>query len=142
MSAGIRQGCPLSPLLFATAMDVLLRALHLSFPDAVVRAFADDTAMLSTCFNKDAPLIMHLFREFATISGLHLNIDKMVVIPLWKSTANSVRRWLRDEHPEWARVEITWAARYLVSWSGLKSSMQVGLRLWPSSCPGVQLGRH
>ena len=37
LQAGIRQGCPLSPLIFAVAIDVLLRRLRRKFPNVVVR---------------------------------------------------------------------------------------------------------
>jgi hypothetical protein len=43
---GIRQGCALSPVLFAIVADLLLRKLQQELPGSTIRAFADDTAMV------------------------------------------------------------------------------------------------
>ena len=64
MRAGIRQGCPLSPLLFAVTVDMLLRRLAGTFPMDVVRAFADDTAMVVSDWWKSAGAIRQLFHHF------------------------------------------------------------------------------
>ena len=44
IEAGIRQGCTLSPLIFAVVADLLLQRLAALLSGDVVRAFADDTA--------------------------------------------------------------------------------------------------
>ena len=117
-TSGVRQGCPLSPPLFAVVADLLLRCLGTMLPECLTRAFADDTAIVVPEFSTHAPTIMKTFREFAKISNLHLNIDKTGLVPLWESTAKSVRRWLMDDFPSWAKVDIAWSARYLGFHSG------------------------
>ena len=78
-----------------------------------MRAFADDTALVTDNFHSTASTIHSLFREFAAISSLRLNMPKTVMIPLWRSTPDQVRRMVKDEHPSWKEVEVTYAARYL-----------------------------
>ena len=89
-TSGVRQGCPLSPLLFAIVADLLLRRLKNRLPQALVRAFADDTGVVVPDFASYAPTIMSIFQEFAKISNLALNLSKTVLIPLWESSADSI----------------------------------------------------
>ena len=67
MTAGVRQGCPLSPLLFAVTADILLRALARDLPHAMTRAYADDTAMATPDFWADAPKLRRTFQEYERI---------------------------------------------------------------------------
>ena len=80
--AGIRQGCPLSPLLFAIVADILLRKLAADFPGCGTRAFADDTAMVIDDL-KLLPEIFELFQEYEGFSKLGLNLKKTVIIALF-----------------------------------------------------------
>ena len=111
--SGVRQGCPLSPLLFAVVVDILLRRLASHLPSCIVRAFADDTALVTDDFHRHASSIYHIFEEFASISCLRLNLPKTILVPLWPSTPTSVSRMLHDTHPEWNNVEVSYASRYL-----------------------------
>ena len=112
-TSGVRQGCPLSPVLFVAVVDVLLRKLRALLPDAITKAFADDTAMVVPNFHWHANTIMSLFKEFGEISGLHLNLPKTVLIPLWPSTPQRVKRMLCDDFPMWRDVCVSYFARYL-----------------------------
>ena len=91
MHAGIRQGCPLSPLLFAAVVDLLLRRLASMFPGELLRAFADDTAMVVKDWWAISTSLASVFTKFGAISGVDLNIPKTVIIPLWPTQLESFR---------------------------------------------------
>ena len=74
LSRGIRQGCPLSPLLFAAASDLFLRRLQRQHPRATLRAWADDLAMVLADALTHLPALHHFFEELGRISGLWLNV--------------------------------------------------------------------
>jgi len=63
-SSGFRQGCPLSPLLFAVVVDILLRRLCRLYVKSTVHAFADDIGIVVTNYKMLAGLLA-LFTEFA-----------------------------------------------------------------------------
>ena len=68
--SGVRQGCPLSGILFAICADVLLRQIRsrLNGVDEVARAFADDTAVVVEDFFSSLSPLADLFEEYANIS--------------------------------------------------------------------------
>ena len=70
--AGIRQGCPLSPMLFEVVADVLLRRLVEVMPSRRFRAFADDLGLSTNNFDQIADTLQREFEELGAISNLHL----------------------------------------------------------------------
>ena len=73
VTAGVRQGCPISPLIFAAVVDLLLRRLNRIYCTATLRAFADDIGMILRNLT-DATMAFFVFEEFAIFSGLKLNL--------------------------------------------------------------------
>ena len=107
---GIRQGCPLSPLLFAVASDILLRRLDRAPPGACIRAYADDLAVSTQNALSMLNMMENLFNEYAAISGLHLNIPKTVFIPLHTYNEQTLRQAIHGAAPSWGGIGIKSAA--------------------------------
>jgi ribonuclease HI len=75
---GVRQGCPLSPLLFAIAFDPLLERLR-NVAGVRTCGFADDLAFSAARAAFFSPVI-RIISEFAVVSGLGINTDKTAII--------------------------------------------------------------
>ena len=114
MTSGVRQGCPLSPLLFALCADLLLERIRSLVPSAVVRAYADDTAVVLQDLWRDAPLLSSIFKEFGTLANLQLNIGKTVIVPLFPSPGiDDVQAMVQSAVPSWHDVQIHYQGKYL-----------------------------
>jgi len=80
---GVRQGCPLSPLIFVTVLDVFLRRLRHRSPSSLWRAYADDIAVVLQNVRSEWQGLIEEFQTWSLFSGLRLNMPKCVLIPLW-----------------------------------------------------------
>ena len=126
LGAGIRQGCPLSPLLYVTVAESLLRALHDRLPLAVIRAFADDTALVTAALGRDLPAIQEVFGKFAAASNLHLNLPKTMLIPLGCRRPDAIRHDLVAGGDVWSSISIATWGRYL----GFALGPDKGMHSW------------
>ena len=113
LQGGVRQGCPLSPLLFAACVDILLRMIVHEVPDCECKAFADDIAAILTDWWQQSPILERVFHEFEQISNLALNIAKTVCIPLWTKGLGEVRVRTPQLIPRWANVGVDVKGTYL-----------------------------
>ena len=112
-ASGIRQGCPLSPLIYVIVADALLRRLSAIGPEVVVRGYADDTAMVLTDLGNQWAPVQAAFTEFEIVSGLALNLPKTVLIPLGDADLAVMRRELQQRADRWAGVQIASWGLYL-----------------------------
>ena len=80
--SGVHPGCPMSPVLFALALDPFLEHLRCHLPaDCMIRAYADDMAVILPCIG-DVSLLPPMFERLARASSLHVNVSKTILTPL------------------------------------------------------------
>lgn len=82
-------------------------------PSGVVRAYSDDIPSAVPDLWEASDTLVPLFASFAACPGLHLNMRKVVLVPLGDQTSAAVREALAFRHPSWSAVTSRNWAEYL-----------------------------
>ena len=109
VTRGIKQGSPLSPMLFTIAMDCILRRLAALGLD--VRAFMDDVLLRTSKLGRLIPA-MAAIDQFSEYSGLYVNKTKTQLVCTSEATADEDAQWVQERAP-WKGLVIAANATYL-----------------------------
>jgi len=106
---GVRQGCPLSPILFVISVELLALEIRNNvqisgvmgkLSEHKISQFADDTTFFLKNSSKSVNELFRTLSRFTLVSGLKLNQDKTEVLPLGNVNINtvpcSVKQFVKD----------------------------------------------
>ena len=97
---GVKEGCPLSPLLFCVVYEIFHRALNKEFPKVKFFVYMDDVAFIAPD-SKTTHLVLHRVIELGRILGFRVNMSKTEIYRwtprhvtesfVWGGVSNKVR---------------------------------------------------
>ncbi|KAF1336327.1 reverse transcriptase, partial [Globisporangium splendens] len=147
VTSGIRQGCPLAPLLFILALEVLYRKIEESdeihgvelqaagcATEVRLGGYADDTTIYLSD-PKDINAVFAILDKYGAASGLRVNRHKSAVLPLdkeYSSTEESVSDihvLQREEHCRYLGIQVGQTPSNASNLSKCIQALRVRLRL-------------
>uniref|UniRef100_A0A803TV15 Reverse transcriptase domain-containing protein n=1 Tax=Anolis carolinensis TaxID=28377 RepID=A0A803TV15_ANOCA len=136
ISKGTRQGCPLSPLIFIMALEILLKAIkkdtnlqgiRLDKQDYKYRAFADDIICIIENPIQNTQKWILKIEEFGKVAGLKINKEKTTI--LTKNISKKRQKELQNS----LGLETPSKIKYLGIWISAKNNQLLDLnytRIW------------
>lgn len=124
---GVRQGDPLSPLLFVLAADLLQSVINRAFYDGIIQPpfpqqdgipflivqYADDTLIIMQASESQLNSLKDILQTFTSSTGLRVNFGKSCLVPINVST----------DRAYWQRVLVVWLEAFLSHiWASLLES--------------------
>lgn len=144
LERGTRQGCPLSPLLFALAMEPLaerirqdqqITGITMGEEQYKLNLFADDLLMYLNNFDESIQPLLTIFNEYSMVSGYKINLGKTEVMAVGKSknTVNTLRqafKWTSKIKYLGCNINISKKQIYNDTYIPLLNSMQSEMNKW------------
>jgi hypothetical protein len=96
---GVRQGCPLSPILFVIAVELLatsvrqnnkIKGIQVGTKEVKISQFADDTTFYLQANPKNIEEVYKTLDKFSKVSGLKINKDKTEILLLGSTRSNNI----------------------------------------------------
>ena len=113
ITTGIRQGCPLSMLLFSVATDVLskkisssssIKGLSLGSASMKLQQYADDTILFLTDPSEVNPALQ-LIQDFSSHANLRINRKKTIILSNNKHLSDEIKKHLPEaKYPNEAKI--------------------------------------
>ncbi|KAF1327227.1 reverse transcriptase, partial [Globisporangium splendens] len=147
VTSGIRQGCPLAPLLFILALEVLYRKIEASdeihgvelqaagcATEVRLGGYADDTTIYLSD-PKDINAVFAILDKYGAASGLRVNRHKSAVLPLNKEyspteeSVSDIHVLQREEHCRYLGIQVGQTPSNASNWSKCIQALRVRLRL-------------
>lgn len=117
---GVKQGCPLSPLIFAICVDVLL--VDLAKVEGVLSfAYVDDMSIYTKVLGQ-LRTCMSRIDNFSCLSGLGINRDKTAFMSARHDPI--LHDLLRKGLTSWGRMDYVTKYKYLGVWTGPRVTLE------------------
>ena len=115
LNRGVKQGCPLSPIIFALCFDILLHKLACTIGhDHEEFAFADDLAISSGNFSTILSCL-HIIKTYSKYSGLGINYKKSHIL---SATKHFYHDTILKKEQGFQDIEFVDKSKYLGVWIG------------------------